>query len=688
MNDENKSERRTRGKIVLGDNLEFLRSVPSESVDLIYIDPPFNTGHIQTKRRIQVTQDDEHPDRVGFKGRGYRTRLLDQKEFNDSFEDFKEFLFPRLEESHRVLKAEGSFFLHIDYREVHYCKLYLDQIYGRDSFINEIIWAYDYGARSRKRWSPKHDNILWYAKSPKNYTFNYEVMDRIPYMAPGLVGAEKAARGKTPTDTWWHTIVSPTGKEKTGYPTQKPIGIIERIIRIHSNPGDLVLDFFAGSGTTGEAAGNLGRDFVLVDSLAEATDVMQNRLARFNTKFVVFDNQILDTASSGGEKLVDQTSAGSSGSIPDQRNIHIIVATVWDYEDPLLNGLEGPQKDADLILDVLSNNSHIGLFPSEQIEIYQNPTVEQLRNAFVKYAYDRSAKGDILIFYFSGHGAAVGNDFWFCLADTRLRPDGGGLLPLSALAFDDILSTVQKADVHPIFIIDACFSGKAAPNDQMNVLNTMHDNMSRAAASSYALFCACYEEAYAVDTSNGGAFTSALHEVASAGLSDEKHKKLAFLDISDLSAPVQEKLTLLGWPLSKLYVAPDLPQFDLIRNVSYKPRTEKLHWYHKDTLDLMWNEGTPRSVSLKNIRDDCGQSAYGNHSKLSLKPWRLVEDDGNSNHRRLTARGNKFMRNKLAVPMEIIVDPITEDWGAAPGTFAGSPSDIPKRNQRKQRSSK
>jgi site-specific DNA-methyltransferase (adenine-specific) len=189
------------------------------------------------------------------------------------------FLEPRLHEAHRVLKPTGSFFLHLDYREAHYSKVLLDGIFGRASFINEIIWAYDYGARATKRWSPKHDNILWYAKDPEHYTFRLDEVDRIPYMAPGLVGAEKAARGKTPTDTWWHTIVPTNGKERTGYPTQKPLGILERIVRVHSNPGDRLLDFFAGSGTLGEAAARNGRDCVLVDSNPEAIEVMLKRLA-------------------------------------------------------------------------------------------------------------------------------------------------------------------------------------------------------------------------------------------------------------------------------------------------------------------------------------------------------------------------------------------------------------------------
>ena len=269
------------GRIALAENLEYLRSMKSESVHLIYIDPPFNTGRKQERTHLRTVRDDIAPDRIGFKGNGYSTEVVGRHAFEDSYDDLVEFLKPRLVEAKRVLKPSGSFFLHVDYREVHYCKVYLDELFGRESFINEIIWAYDYGGRSKRRWSAKHDNILWYAKNPCTYTFNFEDVDRVRYLAPSLVTPEKAARGKAPTDTWWHTIVSPTGKEKTGYPTQKPLGILERIVRLHSNEGDVVLDFFAGSGTTGEACGNLGRSFVLVDHNPEAIEIMRRRLERF-----------------------------------------------------------------------------------------------------------------------------------------------------------------------------------------------------------------------------------------------------------------------------------------------------------------------------------------------------------------------------------------------------------------------
>ena len=225
-------------------------------------------------------------DRTGFSGQRYRTEHLGTQSFADTFDDYLAFLAPRLVEAHRLLGPRGSLFLHLDFREVHYAKVLLDQIFGRASFINEIVWSYDYGARTKTRWSPKHDNILFYAKDPKRYVFHHDAMDRIPYMAPNLVGPVKAARGKTPTDSWWHTIVSPTGKEKTGYPTQKPLGILERIVKVHSSPGDTLLDFFAGSGSFGEAAMKHGRHAILVDESAQAITVMKKRLAAWGPELV------------------------------------------------------------------------------------------------------------------------------------------------------------------------------------------------------------------------------------------------------------------------------------------------------------------------------------------------------------------------------------------------------------------
>ena len=262
-----------------GDNLEFLEAQPDASFEFAYLDPPFNTGKTQRHQTLRTVRDSDG-DRQGFGGHSYRTSVEGPlRTYADAFDDYLGFLGPRLEELHRVLTPTGSLVLHLDPRESHYAKVFLDHLFGRDCFQNEIVWSYDYGARSRSRWSRKHDVLLWYSKNPKDYTFRYTDIDRIPYLAPKLAGAEKAARGKTPTDVWWQTIVPPASKERTGYPTQKPLAILSRLVSVHSNPGERVLDVFAGSGTTGEAAARAGRHAVLVDSNPEAIEVMRARLS-------------------------------------------------------------------------------------------------------------------------------------------------------------------------------------------------------------------------------------------------------------------------------------------------------------------------------------------------------------------------------------------------------------------------
>ena len=274
-----------QGILYQGDNLAILETLEDESVDLIYIDPPFNTGRSQ-QRFKETTKRNDEGDRVGFKGKRYETVKSQVLSYDDQFEDYWAFLEPRIVQAKRILKSTGTLYLHLDYREAHYAKVLLDALFGPDCFLNEIIWAYDYGGKAKSRWPAKHDTILVFVKDPKNYFFNSEEVDREPYMAPGLVTEEKIAKGKLPTDVWWHTIVSPTGKEKTGYPTQKPIGILRRIIQASSKEGDTVLDFFAGSGTTGVVAKDLGREFILVDQNPEAIAVIQQRLTGTRYQFI------------------------------------------------------------------------------------------------------------------------------------------------------------------------------------------------------------------------------------------------------------------------------------------------------------------------------------------------------------------------------------------------------------------
>jgi site-specific DNA-methyltransferase (adenine-specific) len=266
--------------LLQGDNLEHLAGIPDSSITLAYLDPPFNTGRTQVRKTTSARSGGEGT-RGGFGGRLYDLTLEKLLSYDDSFADYWAFLAPRLEETWRVLSPQGTLYLHLDWHEVHYAKVALDMIFGRENFLNEIIWAYDFGGKTKKRWPTKHDTILVYVKDPENYIFNSEAIDREPYMAPGLVGAEKAARGKLPTDVWWHTIVSPTGQEKTGYATQKPLGVLRRIIQASSNPGDWVVDPFSGSGTTAHAAAELGRRFVAIDAHPDAHTIMAKRLAPY-----------------------------------------------------------------------------------------------------------------------------------------------------------------------------------------------------------------------------------------------------------------------------------------------------------------------------------------------------------------------------------------------------------------------
>ena len=263
--------------IVRGDALDVLRRLPDGCAGLVYADPPFNTGRARRGLRYRVAGDADGA-RRGYAGRSYRQAIAHGPDYRDSFDSYIEWLRPLLTETRRVMAPHASLHLHVDPRESHYCKVLLDEVFGRACFLNEIIWAYDFGARTRRRWAPKHDVILVYVKDPRRYHFDIDASDRLPYLAPRLQTPERLARGKTPTDVWWQTIVGTTAKERTGYPTQKPLAILRRIVAVSSRPGDLVLDWCAGSGTTGAAAHELGRRFLLVDSSADAVAVMRSRL--------------------------------------------------------------------------------------------------------------------------------------------------------------------------------------------------------------------------------------------------------------------------------------------------------------------------------------------------------------------------------------------------------------------------
>jgi site-specific DNA-methyltransferase (adenine-specific) len=263
--------------VIAGDNARALAKLPEGFFDLVYMDPPFNTGRARTRHTVAARSVPDG-ERVGFGGRRYRTRLLQSLSYDDAFGDYLSFLESRLTRLRELLAPHGTLYFHIDYREAHYCKLLLDEVFGREAFLNEIIWSYDYGGKPRRRWPAKHDTILAYVRTPGAHHFDADAVDREPYMAPGLVGPEKARRGKRPTDVWFHTIVATNGREKTGYPTQKPERVLRRLVAASSRPGGWCLDPFAGSGTLGAACRELDRRFVLIDSSPAALQVMKTRL--------------------------------------------------------------------------------------------------------------------------------------------------------------------------------------------------------------------------------------------------------------------------------------------------------------------------------------------------------------------------------------------------------------------------
>jgi site-specific DNA-methyltransferase (adenine-specific) len=276
------------GTIHLNDSLTVLQGMPDESVSLVYVDPPFGTQHIQRLRSLSSTQASTGT--AGFGGRKYTHVQVSDMAYSDVHVDYiHDFLAPLLVETKRVLTKNGTLYLHMDWREVHYAKCYLDTLFGRDNLLNCLVWSYNWGGRGRNRFPRKHDDILVYVKDPKNYVFNWDDIDRIPYGSPELQkDPARAARGQVPTDVWCMQIIGTGSRERTGYPTQKPIRLVERIIKASSNPGDTVLDFCAGSGTTGVAAHNLGRNFVLIDNNSTAIDVMKKRFGELNITNVTF----------------------------------------------------------------------------------------------------------------------------------------------------------------------------------------------------------------------------------------------------------------------------------------------------------------------------------------------------------------------------------------------------------------
>ena len=353
----------------------------------------------------------------------------------------------------------------------------------------------------------------------------------------------------------------------------------------------------------------------------------------------------------------------------------VILAGVSDYDD--LPKLSGPSSDMEMMASLLLEDDRVSLFGSSQVTELENPTSSEFRQAIVGYAQSRSARGDVLMIYFTGHGCALGpNSFGFCLTDTKVGLEGRGVLPLTAVSLDDIVATLAACDVHPVFVIDACFSSTTAPQGYALLTSGMQAALSSATAESYALLASSSQYSPSVDTPEGGAFTQALFSIALGGFSDQVGRRMPFITLDQLAAPVQAELARLGYPLSRCYIGRDLPLIPVARNSRFRQQSERFVPFMKKIVEMAWNGGSPKDIEVSQFTD-IGQGAYANHSKLSLAPWALLEDVGSNNVRRLTARGIAFVRGEVCIPKVIIRDPLTGDWVPSAGSDDVGFEDVP-----------
>jgi len=345
----------------------------------------------------------------------------------------------------------------------------------------------------------------------------------------------------------------------------------------------------------------------------------------------------------------------------------VLMAGVADYDE--LPKLAGPSYDMDMAARLFAENPDVALFVAERVNELHNPTNEVFRNAIAEYAQARSARGDILIIYFTGHGCIMPNgSFGFCLKDTRLGGLINTVLATTAVSAEDVLSTLAVADVYPVLILDACFSSATSPQGSTASVLTVEESLQRHNAETYALLASSSSMSVSVDTSGGGAFTQALYTVVLNGLSDAAGRRSPFITLDQLAGPLQEELSRMGVPLSRCFVGRDFPILPISKNPSYRPQSESFAPYMRRIIELLWNSGNPVEAPISEFSTKIGPGAYANHSKLSLLPWGLVEDAGSNSVRRLTPRGEKFARGEISIPKVIMRDPFTEEWKAAPQT--------------------
>jgi hypothetical protein len=353
-------------------------------------------------------------------------------------------------------------------------------------------------------------------------------------------------------------------------------------------------------------------------------------------------------------------------------SVLLIGVAVYDQ----LPNLVGPSSDMEMMAQLFLEDGDVALYAKERVRELENPSAQEFRDTIIDYCQSRSARGDILILYFTGHGCAIGgSSFAFCLRDARVGFEGTGILPLSVVSLDHVVQTITSYDIHPVFIIDACFSGTTAPLGYAALTSTMDVTLRSTSADAFGLLASSSPFSPSLDTPDGGAFTQALFSVVMRGLHGESGRRMPFLTLDQLAGPLQGELTEQGHPLSRLYVGRDLPLLPIARNTTFRPHPERFTPYMTALVNLLWNSASPRDVEVSQFAS-IGQGAYANHSKLSLQPWRLLEDVGSNAVRRLTSRGRQFARGKLTIPRVITRDPFTDEWAAFPGTDSITINDI------------
>lgn len=345
--------------------------------------------------------------------------------------------------------------------------------------------------------------------------------------------------------------------------------------------------------------------------------------------------------------------------------VTVIAIGVNHYKDNLLEDLQGPENDVDQLRHLLVENSKTALYSLDKFKALYNPTANEFRELINRYTMDRSASGDILLLYFSGHGVPIGrDDFGFCTTDTIIHPLSEVALPLSIVKYSELLQTIYIADITPIIIIDACYSGIAGRNliiPPIEIIDNLRQQIHSRVASKFSLLCSCSDYQISIDTPQGGVFSHYLFEVAREGISTEANKPLlSFIDIY----PVLERKvqSYSGEATPRLFLGVSLPEFPLVINTQYSPTSYQLSLHLVNIVKVLWDDGNKRELSPSQIDDECGRGAYGNHRKLSYTPWGLIEDNPQTGKRHLTERGIDFIEGKLEVPKKIVKDPRTGDY--------------------------